>query len=200
MKRTLFSSLNGFYFLACILFIFPITTFCATQATNELCAKVGYLENWSAQKVLALPKNKRPPPCKYLSPWYMAEHLMLFKEGGAFLIPSKFLNTYGRDLFGRADGRYIMPKYQMDNLLKKAKGDLSIVEKELGIPAGFFGHQKISRIDIPYPQKLNIRMPTGKESGTNDEWLPGGLLSNCLYNEAVIDPIPRGQYEETPIN
>ena len=38
------------------------------------------------------------------------------------------------DIIGRMDGQFVMSKTEMDDLLKKAKGNLSYVEDELGIP------------------------------------------------------------------
>ncbi len=42
-------------------------------------------------------------------------------------------------------------------------------------------------------------MPDGNEIGANNLWLPGGILPNGKL-EAVLDPIPAGEYIETLTN
>jgi hypothetical protein len=41
-------------------------------------------------------------------------------------------------------------------------------------------------------------MPTGRESGANELWLPGGRLPTG-QREAVVDAIPGGQFTETTV-
>lgn len=55
----------------------------------------------------------------------------------------------------------------MDALLRAASGNLSTVEKNLGVPEGRWQFRRLSRIDIPFPEKFNVRMPTGNEPSAN---------------------------------
>lgn len=81
----------------------------------------------------------------------------------------------------------------MDKLLETANGKLSIVEHNLGVPEGRWQFRRLSRIDVPFPEKFNVRMPTGNEAGASDSWRPGGILPNGLL-EAVIDMVPKSDY------
>lgn len=114
-------------------------------------------------------------------------------------MPKKVLDDYGRDIIGRLDGQFVMSKTEMDDLLKKAKGNLSYLEDELGIPSGGWKGKELIRIDILNIKKQNIRMPTGNEAGANDLWLPGGKLPKG-YSESVMDAIKKGVYKEISIN
>ena len=151
---------------------------------------------WSKQKVLDIPKGSRPKPSTYLDQKYIDEHLAKFDDGASYLAPKDALDRFGRNPVGRPDGQFVMSKNEMDDLFDKADGDLSIIEKELGIPSGLWKDKELVRIDIPNPKESNIRIPDGNEGGANELWLPGGKLPNG-YSEAVLDAIPEGQYTET---
>jgi len=78
----------------------------------------------------------------------------------------------------------------IDAVIAKANGNVSIIEQELGIPAGDWqGKGGIVRIDINNPESFNLRIPDGSESGANALWEPGGLTSGGKV-EAVTNPIP----------
>lgn len=51
------------------------------------------------------------------------------------------------------------------------------------------------RVDIPDPQELNLRIPSGNEAGANDYWIPRGRLPDGAP-EAVIDAadLPESRY------
>ena len=152
----------------------------------------------SQTEIISIPKGSRPLPSKYLKSRYIRRHIRQFRRGASFLIPSENLDKYGRTVLGRNDGQFVMSRISMDDLIKKSHGEISIIEQELGIPAGNWKYYKIVRIDIPKPKKLHIRIPSGNEIGANELWIPGGKLPNG-YSESVIDPIPEGKYKETLI-
>lgn len=168
----------------------------AAQRNNQ--QKI-YQYGWTKAKVLKIPKGRRPMPTAYLTPWYMAKHLIKFSQGGSWLVSESILQKYGRQLIGRPDGQFIMPKYQMDHVLRKANGNINIVMIELGIPKGAWHHKKILRIDVAQPQNFNIHIPSGNEIGANAKWLPAGKLP-LGYDEAIINQVPQGAYKETPLN
>jgi hypothetical protein len=140
-----------------------------------------------------------PLPNTYLDAKYISTHLSKFDDGGSYLVPKSVLDNRGRDLLGRPDGQFIIPKSEMDNLLSKTGGDIGKIEKELGIPEGLWQGQELSRIDIADLSDLNKRMPTGNEVGANELWIPGGKTP-AGYSEVVVDQIPKGKYVENPIN
>jgi len=144
-------------------------------------------------------KGTRPDPATYLSREAIDSHLANFDEGGAYLVPKDVLDKYGRDILGYPDNsQFIMTKGQMDKLLERANGNIAVIEKELGIPAGAWQGKEMVRIDIPDPRSLNLRMPTGNEAGANDLWIPGGKLPTGQL-EAIVDSIPEGKYIERKI-
>ncbi len=99
---------------------------------------------------------------------------------------------------GRPDGQFVMTRGEIDAMLGRANGDIAIIERELGIPAGTWAGQTLVRIDIPNPRGLNVRMPGGNEAGANALWLPGGRLPTGQL-EAVVDQVPAGHYVETVV-
>lgn len=148
----------------------------------------------------ATPQGQRPPPESYLPSAYIDSHLQRFAEqGGSYLVPRSALDRFGRDPVGRPDGQFMSTKSEMDRILENANGDIAVIERQLGIPEGSWSNEEIVRIDVLSPQSIGLRMPSGNESGANPLWIPGGKLPNG-QSEAVVDPIPRGKYTETPIN
>lgn len=168
--------------------------------TNDslLISSKVFKKGHSKTEIVTIPKGNRPLPSNYLKSKYIRRHIRQFRRGASFLIPAENLDKFGRTILGRNDGQFVMSKVSMDDLITKSHGEISIIEQELGIPAGNWKFHKIVRIDIPKPRKLHIRIPSGNEVGANDLWIPGGKLPNG-YSESVIDPIPLGKYKETLI-
>ena len=157
-----------------------------------------FRNGWSRKKILDLPKGSRPKPSAYLDESFINKHLSKFDEGGGYITSKGGLDKFGREMVGRPDGQFLMPKSELDAVLKRANGDISVIERELGIPPGSWKGQELVRIDVPKPKDLNLRVPSGNEAGANDLWLPGGKLPTG-QSEAVVNQIPKGSYTETPI-
>ncbi|MFE8070090.1 RHS repeat-associated core domain-containing protein [Marinobacteraceae bacterium S3BR75-40.1] len=150
----------------------------------------------SLADVRRMSKGDRPKdPSTYLSEGFIASHLNRFSGGASFLMPKWALDEFGREFVGRPDGQFVMPSSEVDQVLRNSDGEMAKVEEELGIPEGQWQDTDFVRIDVPSPEKHGLRMPTGNEEGANDEWLPGGQLPTG-HSEAVIDPVPKGSYEE----
>lgn len=155
-----------------------------------------FINGNTKQSILSIPKGKRPLPETYLSPTYIDKHLESFYEGGSYIVPKEILDKYGRELIGRPDNnQFIMSKSEMDALILKANGNISVLEAEHGIPTGVWQNKELIRVDVIDPRKFKLRMPTGNEAGANDLWIPGGLLPN-RYKEAIINRVPVGEYAE----
>lgn len=92
--------------------------------------------------------------------------------------------------------RCVMPSSVADELIQAAGGDIAKFEQFLGLPPGSLGDNPV-RVGIPDPSGL--RMPSGNEIGTNDDWYPGGYTSGGTP-EAVINLPAPGDYTVTPIN
>ena len=139
------------------------------------------------EEILATPKGNRPDPETYLSKQYVANHLSYFRDGVTKIKSQRPIGTEGVGL-----GTFVIPKSVADSVIKQACGDVSKLEKLLGLNPGDLGANPI-RLDIPNPQ--NIRMPSGNEAGAwPGYWTPGGYTKPGGVMEAVIDPVPEGEY------
>ncbi len=86
-----------------------------------------------------------------------------------------------------------MPKKYCDGVVFRVDGDISIIEKELGFPKGYFSDgDGLVRIDVDDVTGLNLRLPNGNETGANSLWLPGGYTSGNVP-EAISNIIPLNQ-------
>lgn len=85
----------------------------------------------------------------------------------------------------------------MIKALKEADGDVSKLEKIFGMDEGDWGKNPvIVRIDDPQ----NLRIPDGNEMGAwTKYYIPGGFTSGNQA-EAVIDSVPRGEYQVMKFN
>ncbi|MBD2752783.1 hypothetical protein [Spirosoma validum] len=161
--------------------------------------ETSWINGWDSQKVLAIQKGQRPDPSVYLQTSYITYQLTLFKNGASYLVTKKALDDYGRDLLGYPDNtQFVMAKQEMDAMLQKTVKNVAAIEAELGIPAGSWQGKPLARIDIPNPEELHVRIPSGNEMGANNLWLPGGKLPTG-YSEAVVDRIPKGKYVESDL-
>jgi hypothetical protein len=195
--------------LIIVLFAFWSFTSVAQNAKNDHSISIfpqdsvdylakAFKKRHSKNEIISIPKGQRPLPSNYLKSRYIRRHLRSFRAGASFLVPKNILDRFGRTILGREDGQFVMSKKEMDDLLAKANGQLSYIETELGIPAGYWKNTELIRIDIQKPKRLHIRIPSGNEAGANDLWIPGGKLPNG-FSESVVNPIPKGKYTETLI-
>ncbi|OAB78723.1 hypothetical protein ULVI_09075 [Cochleicola gelatinilyticus] len=118
-----------------------------------------------------------------------------FKTGASYLVTGdayeKFIKNAKK--IGRPDGQFVAPSNHIDNLLTDSAGDISKIEKALGIPNGGWQNKGgVHRIDIPNPQKYNLRAPNSDMSGANELFVPRGVTSGGIP-EAVINQVPIDQ-------
>jgi hypothetical protein len=149
-------------------------------------------------RVFGLARGSRPEPNTYIPREKIEGHLEGFEGGASYLTKKSILDRYGRDALGRDDGQFVMRPEELDKILDQANGDVSKIEKALGIPEGAWAGEELVRVDIEAPRELDLRMPSGNEEGANAHWLPGGRLPTGL-DEAVVNQIPRGKYSESGI-
>uniref|UniRef100_A0A915EQK7 Uncharacterized protein n=1 Tax=Ditylenchus dipsaci TaxID=166011 RepID=A0A915EQK7_9BILA len=165
-----------------------IIVVCGLFATSKATTinLIPFTHGWNISKLKNYKNttSRYPPVGQYLPTWYIEQYLQLFRNGATFLATAAELAHVDRQLLGSVDNAH--------------QWILSAVEAELGIPAGLWSNQDIRRIDVPTPQQLHLRMPSGNEVQANELWVPGGLLPNGIP-EAVIDNIPVGKYVETKL-
>ncbi|MFD2726303.1 DUF6531 domain-containing protein [Hyunsoonleella rubra] len=124
-----------------------------------------------------------------------------FDNGASFIVTGEVYEKFIKNssIVGRPDGQFVAPTNQINNLLKKANGDISIVEKGLGIPDGNWQNKGgLYKIDIDNPKNHNMRLPDSNNSGANELFVPGGKTSGGI-SEAVIDPVPTDQLVITKV-
>lgn len=168
----------------------------------EAQPKIGFKKGWDQERVLEIEKGQRPDPSVYLKKCYIKKHLKAFDEkagGSGYFVTQATLQKYGCDLLGRSDGQFVLPFEDALTLLDKTGGDIAKIEEALGVPAGAWDGQPLLLIQIPTPEALNLRIPSGNEASANEFWLPGGFTSGGEA-EAIVDPVPIGQYRSLIVN
>lgn len=150
-------------------------------------------------EIIAMEKGTRPDPSTYLPAEYINAHLEQFHDGVARFMTQENLEAFG---IGQRDGTsFVMPKSEADALMAATGGEPRALENALGLPEGFLDTNKLVRVDIPGPDKYDLRMPSGNEAGANDQWLPGGRLPDGA-REAIIDGgrVPHDDYKVTDLD
>jgi hypothetical protein len=144
--------------------------------------------------ITSIPKGSRPDPSTYLSQDYIDTHLAQFDDGVSVIQTdwaySRYSETNG--FVGVPDDNtlFVMPKNYCDDVISGANGNISVIEKELGFPDGYFSDGGgLVRIDADNISGLNIRIPSGNETGANKLWIPGGKTSGGVP-EAITNTIP----------
>lgn len=134
--------------------------------------------------ILGMDKGSRPDPSEYLPQEFIEHHLEKFDGGASRFMTSEALEDYG---IGHMDGTtYVFPTRELDSLMEATGGDLRALEQALGLPEGYFDGEGVIRVDVPDPGDYHLRVPSGNEAGTNDQWIPGGFLPQGMP-EAIID-------------
>lgn len=140
-----------------------------------------------AEKIKYIEKGQKPAPETYLSGEYIENHLQSFKDSGAVkIMPNEPSGTIG----GKG-GTFVMSGDELDEIIQYANGDVSKIEGVLGLDLGYLGKNPVI---VMMDDSSNVRMPSGNELGAWPEyWEPGGYTSGGI-KEAVIDPVPEGEY------
>ena len=148
---------------------------------------IKFINGYSIDKILAIPKGQRPNPFEYLTEFYIKIHLKKFENEGiaSRIVLKKDYIKYG---IGKPDAgktEFVALKSEIDDLLKQCKGDANILSETLGIPKEQLEGGLI-RIDFRLTDKNKVHLPSGNEFGTNPQWLPGGKLPKGEL-EAIIE-------------
>lgn len=138
-------------------------------------------------------KGNRPEPETYMTQEQIDAHLDQFSGGGSFVMTRDQYELFveGREKIGFPDNsQYMTSREYMDSIESKARGNLSVYEKELGFDPGYFDDGGgMVRIDVYSPRKYNARIPSGNEMGTNSHFTPGGYTAGGAP-ECVTNNIP----------
>ena len=136
------------------------------------------------EHIRELEMGSRPDPSEYLPQEFIDHHLEKFDDGASRFMTADALEDYG---IGHRDGTtYVFPTRELQELMEATGGDRRALEQALGLPDGYFDTDGVVRVDVPDPNSYDLRVPSGNEAGTNDQWIPGGFLPTGMP-EAIID-------------
>ena len=140
-----------------------------------------------AEEIKLTSKGRKPLPESYLSKEYISKHLESFKENGAVkIMPKEPSGTIG----GKG-GTFVMSGDELNEIINYANGDISKIEKVLGLDKGYLGDNPVI---VTINDSSSVRLPSGNELGAWPEyWEPGGYTSGGI-KEAVVNPAPEGTY------
>jgi RHS repeat-associated protein len=115
-----------------------------------------------------------------------------FSKGGTKLVSSEMLAQFpSSTTFGNPAGTFIAPTSEIDALLSQGL-DRSQIAIKLGIEDPAFLKGDLIRVDIESSilKDLNLRVPTGKETGANGLFVRGGKTIGSV-TEGVVNGIPK---------
>ena len=146
------------------------------------------------EKIVNTPKGSRPDPSSYLSQEYIEAHLAQFDDGVSVIQTEWAYKRYseinGLLVYQTIIVYLLCQRIIVMMVIERANRNISIIEKELGFPEGYFSDGGgLIRIDAPNTPELNIRIPSGNETGANIHWIPGGKTSGGVP-EAITNTIP----------
>jgi hypothetical protein len=170
----------------------------AKSTTNNIKFKSG----WDFKKAFRegqerLLNGSYLAPEEYLDASYILQHNNSFNNRASYLMTYKQYTEFvkGKKLIGRIDGQFVTTKEKIDVILNKANGNISIIEKELGIPNGDWMSQGgVVRINVEKINDLDPHIPFGSETGANEFWHPGGYTSGGS-EEVVIKQFSKDYFE-----
>jgi len=140
------------------------------ETASECCNATNTgLGRSQVDEIVGTPKGQRPDPSTYMSQAEIDAHLAQFDDGAV-----RFFTPHPSGSIGPRD-TFVFPKSAIDDLYTRTGGDIRAVERELGLPSGYFDNAQVAIIDNP-----KVRMPSGNEAGANDFWVPGGHTSGGI--------------------
>ena len=144
---------------------------------------------YSEEKIIAIPKNTRPPVEKYLRKKYIRQHgRQFYHRGAAFIVVKSWLEIGSFEKF--PPRKYCMLKSDMNHLLKEYRKshDVSVIENALGYTPGTLKSLE-DELYVFYidHQNYKFQIPDGTEIGANNLWEPGGLTSGKCKEAVMIN-------------
>ncbi len=123
-----------------------------------------------------------------------------FRHGVSYLMNESDYNRYylnnENETLGRDSNLFVVSSDEMDKILEKSDGDMSNVEKELGLKPGYFPKdEKAYRIDISNSAAYEMTRPTAETPGANEYFTGTGMTSGG-HPETVIRDVPTPLFDE----
>ena len=158
-----------------------------------LAEEIRYKNYWN-EPILKIPKGSRPDPKTYVNSEYLTKHFAEFDEGATVIQTEWAYTNYSEanGFVGVPDDNtlFAMPTKYADKVIKNSNGNINYIEEKLGFPKGYFKYGGgLVRIDIEDLSDLDLRLPSGNETGANSLWIPGGETSGGVP-EAILNTVP----------
>ena len=158
-----------------------------------LAEEIRYKKYWN-EPILKIPKGSRPDPKTYVNSEYLTKHFAEFDEGATVIQTESAYTHYSEanGFVGVPDDNtlFVMPTKYADKVIKNSNGNINYIEEKLGFPKGYFKYGGgLVRIDIEDLSDLDLRLPSGNETGANPLWIPGGETSGGVP-EAILNTVP----------
>ena len=158
-----------------------------------LAEEIRYKNYWN-EPILKIPKGSRPDPKTYVNSEYLTKHFAEFDEGATVIQTEWAYTNYSEanGFVGVPDDNtlFVMPTKYADKVIKNSNGNINYIEEKLGFPKGYFKYGGgLVRIDIEDLSDLNLRLPSGNETGANSLWIPEGETSGGVP-EAILNTVP----------
>ena len=158
-----------------------------------LAEEIRYKNYWN-EPILKIPKGSRPNPKTYVNSEYLTKHFAEFEDGATVIQTEWAYTNYSEanGFVGVPDDNtlFVMPKKYADKVIQDSNGNINYIEEKLGFPKGYFKYGGgLVRIDIEDLSGLDLRLPSGNETGANSLWIPGGETSGGVP-EAVLNTVP----------
>ena len=146
-----------------------------------LAEEIRYKNYWN-EPILKIPKGSRPNPKTYVNSEYLTKHFAEFDEGATVIQTEWAYTNYSEanGFVGVPDDNtlFAMPTKYADKVIQNSNGNINYIEEKLGFPKGYFKYGGgLVRIDIEDLSDLDLRLPSGNETGANSLWIPGGETS-----------------------
>ena len=136
-------------------------------------------------------KSKRPDPSEYLTDDYITKHKELFNDGATRFYKTDSLGEYGP---GNGGQTFVFPTSEYDRIRREATTPQELGEM-LGLGEDFFVDSDgnavdITRADFTLDELVNgdYGVPTGREGGANQYWIPGGHTPSTPEVSFAIHP------------
>ena len=158
-----------------------------------LAEEIRYKNYWN-EPILKIPKGSRPDPKTYVNSEYLTKHFAEFDEGATVIQTEWAYTNYSEanGFVGVPDDNtlFVMPTKYADKVIKNSNGNINYIEEKLGFPKGYFKYGGgLVRIDVEDLSDLDLRLPSGNETGANSMWIPRGETSGGVP-EAILNTVP----------
>ena len=158
-----------------------------------LAEEIRYKNYWN-EPILKIPKGSRPNPKTYVNSEYLTKHFAEFEDGATVIQTEWAYTNYSEanGFVGVPDDNtlFAMPTKYADKVIQNSNGNINYIEEKLGFPKGYFKYGGgLVRIDIEDLSDLDLRLPSGNETGANSLWIPGGETSGGVP-EAILNTVP----------